>query len=97
MFTKAGEVQGEPDLAEAVKALSEAILSSKDLTSNRKNELVETLSIISTEASALKEKRRSLVANSLLDKAIKITSVANDIADICHKFWPVIAGAFATS
>ena len=31
---------GEPDLAEAVKALSEAILSNKDLTSNQKNELV---------------------------------------------------------
>lgn len=88
---------GEPELAKAVKALSEAILSSQDLTSNQKNELVETLSVISSEATAPKEKRRSVVARALLENAMKITSFANDISDVCQKFWPVLAAAFAAA
>lgn len=86
---------GEPELAEAVKSLSEAILQSGDLTRNQKNELIESLSVISKEAAAPKEARQSTVALSLLEKAAKITSVANDITDICKKWWPVLAAAFS--
>lgn len=86
---------GEPALAEAVKSLSEAVLQSGDLTPNQKNELIESLSVISKEAVTPKEARRSTVALSLLEKAAKITSVANDITDVCQKWWPVLVAAFA--
>lgn len=88
---------GEPALADAVKALSEAILQSGDLTRNQKNELVESLSVISKEAATPKESRQNTVALSLLEKAMKVTALANDITDICQKWWPVLAAAFVVT
>lgn len=88
---------GEPALAEAVKALSEAILQSADLTRNQKNELVESLSVISREAATPKESRQNTVALSLLEKAVQVTALANDITDICQKWWPVLAAAFVAA
>jgi hypothetical protein len=85
---------GEPMLADAIKALSEAILQSGDLTRNQKNELVEGLSVISKEAATPKELRQNTVALSLLEKAMKVTALANDITEVCQKWWPVLATAF---
>lgn len=85
---------GQPALAEAVKSLSEAIIQSGDLTSNQKNELIESLSVLSKEAVAPPDARRTTVALSLLEKATHITSSANDITDVCQKWWPVLAAAF---
>jgi hypothetical protein len=86
---------GEPELAQAIKALSEAILQSGDLTSNQKNELVESLSVISKEAASPKEWRQNTVASALLEKAMKVTALANDITDVCQKWWPVLLAVFA--
>jgi hypothetical protein len=88
---------GDPQVAEAVKALSEAILQSGDLTPNQKNELVESLSVVAKEAAAPKEARRNTVATALLERATKITSLANDITDICQKWWPVLLAAFSAA
>ena len=85
---------GEPKLAEAIKALSETILQSGDLTRNQKNELVESLSVISKEAVTPKDARQNTVALSLLEKAMKVTALANDIADVCQKWWPVLIATF---
>lgn len=85
---------GEPALAEAIKALSEAILQSGDLTRNQKNELVESLSVISKEAATPKDSRQVTVALSLLEKAMKVTDLANDITDVCQKWWPVLLATF---
>jgi hypothetical protein len=88
---------GEPTLAEAIKSLSEAILQSGDLTQNQKNELIESLSVISKEAATPKEARQNTVALSLLEKAIKVTALANDITDVCQKWWPVLLAAFTAA
>ncbi len=85
---------GEPGLAQAIKDLSEAILQSRDLTGNQKNELIESLSVVSKEAATPKGARQNTVALSLLEKAMKITALANDIADVCQKSWPVLVAAF---
>ena len=86
---------GEPGIAEAIKNLSEAILQSNDLTRNQINELIESLSVIAKEAATPKEARRNTVVASLLDRATKITVLANDIAEVCQKWWPVLLAAFA--
>jgi hypothetical protein len=88
---------GEPALAEAVKTLSEAILQSGDLSRNQKNELVESLSVISKEAATPKESRQNTVALALLEKAMKVTALANDITDVCQKWWPVLLAAFTAA
>jgi len=88
---------GEPDLAEALKSLSEAVLQSSDLTRNQRNEVVEALSIIAKEAATPKEMRQNTVAQSMLEKAMKITSLAADIGDVCQKWWPVLVAAFGAA
>lgn len=85
---------GEPNLAEAIKTLSEAILQSGDLTRNQRNELIESLSVISKEVATPKETRQNTVAIALLEKAMKVTTLANDIADVCQKWWPVLVAVF---
>lgn len=87
---------GQPEVAEAVKALSEAVLRSNDLTPNQKTQVVESLSVVSEEAVAPPERRRGVLARTLLDNAMKVTALANDITDICQKCWPVLLGAFAS-
>ena len=86
----------EPDLAQAFKALSEAILQSDDLSKNQRNELIESLSVISREAATPIEQRQNTVALSLLEKAEKLTSMATDISELCQRYWPVIAAVFAS-
>lgn len=88
---------GEPALAEAIKGLSEAILQSGDLTQNQKNELIESLSVISREAATPAGARQNTVALSLLEKTMKITALANDITDVCQKWWPVLVAAFSVA
>lgn len=85
---------GESELAKAIKALSEAILQSGDLTRNQKNELVESLSVISKEAVTPQGARQNTVALSLLEKAMKVTALANDITEVCQKWWLVLMSAF---
>jgi hypothetical protein len=86
---------GETGTAQAIKKLSEAILQSSDLTPNQKNGLIESLSVISREAATPKEARQNSVALSLLENAMKMTALANDITDVCQKWWPVLLAVFA--
>jgi hypothetical protein len=87
----------EPQLAQAFKELSEAILQSGDLTKNQRNELVEALNAISREAATPPDNRQNTVALSLLERAEKITSMANDISEICQRCWPAIAAIFVAA
>ncbi|PFH04482.1 hypothetical protein BCF11_5265 [Collimonas sp. PA-H2] len=88
---------GEPGLADAIKALSEAILESKDLNETQKSELVDSLSAIAQEAAATKDTRRNSVALTLLNQAMKVTALAGDITDICQKWWPILVAAFSVA
>ncbi|MGO1068427.1 hypothetical protein [Lysobacter sp. CA199] len=88
---------GQPDAAEAVKAISEAVLKSADLTGNQKNDLIDILSVVAKEAATPIESRKSGVALALIDKAEKITGLANDITDICQKWWPALVAVFTAA
>jgi len=85
---------GEQDIAESLKVLSETVLRSQDLTREQVNSIVESLSVISREAASPPEKRQSSVALTLLEKAEKYTSMANDISGICSQHWPVLVSFF---
>jgi hypothetical protein len=86
---------GEPGVAEALKALSEAVLRSGDITANQRNALIETLSVLAREAASPKETRQNTVAVSLIERASKVTELANDVADVCAKYWPVLLATFS--
>ena len=85
---------GDPSVAEALKVISEAVLRSGDLTLNQRNDLIESLSVIAREAASSKDTRQNTVALTLIERASKITSLANDVADVCGKYWPVLLAAF---
>ena len=85
---------GESNVAVAIKELTEAFLRSGDLTKNQQNELIETLSVLAKEAATPAQQRENSVAHTLLDRAIEISRVANDITEVCEKWWPVIVAVF---
>jgi hypothetical protein len=86
---------GDSQLAQAVKLLSEAVLNSKELSPAQKKEAMEGLSVISTEAVAPKDQRRSTVALTLIDRVSTITKLAGDVADVGVKWWPILVSAFS--
>jgi hypothetical protein len=88
---------GDAALAEAITGLSEAILQSGDLTRNRRNELVESLSVIAREPASPKEVRQNSVALALIERVSKITALANDITEVCRKWWPILVAAFSAA
>ncbi len=85
---------GEPSVAEAIKSLTEAVANSGDLGTNQKNELIEILGTIATEAATPHNERKNIVANTLLKRGAQITALANDLTDVCQKWWPVLIAAF---
>jgi hypothetical protein len=85
---------GEPAVADALKALSEAVLQSGDLSPNQRNEVVEILGAVAREAATPQHERQATVARSLIEKGAAITSLASDIADACAKYWPALLALF---
>lgn len=85
---------GNTAAADAVKGVSEAILGSSDLTATQKNELIECMNVIAKEAATPEATRSNAVGKSLLEKVIQTVSVANDISEVCLKWWPVLQGLF---
>jgi len=62
------KTEGNMELAEAVTALSEAVIKSREIADNDKNKILELLSSLSEEALAPKEKRKTAVAKILLSE-----------------------------
>ena len=85
---------GEPNVAEAVKNLTEAVVVSRELGQNQKNELIEILGAVAAEAATPKENRRNSAAKTLLERGAQITALANDITEVCQKWWPVLIAVF---
>lgn len=62
-------LMGQPetkDIAEAIKSLVNAIASAPELSKEDKNEAIETLSVVASEATAPQDKRKSSVVKRLL-------------------------------
>ena len=87
---------GNTEQATAFKSLTEAVMESDDLSKNQKSEVIEYLSALSREAAKPEDARELSVAGVLLDKAIKVTKLANDMTVVGEKWWPVLSAFFAT-
>lgn len=85
---------GESSIAEAIKELTEATLKSNDLGKNQKNELIEILDVLASEAATPNEERKKIIVKSLLERGMQLTKLANDITDIGQKWWPILLTAF---
>ena len=85
---------GESSIAEAIKELTEATIKSNDLGTNQKNELIEILGVLASEAATPSEERKRVITKNLLERGIQLTKLANDITEITQKWWPVLLVAF---
>lgn len=74
-----------PELAAAVTALSESVIASAELAAESKNQVLELLYALSSEAVAPKEKRKMTVVRALLSKLSGILSGVGAIAGLWEK------------
>jgi len=86
---------GEPDLANAIKELTQATASSSVLAQAQKNELIEILGFLAEQAATPPQSRKSGMVASMLEKAPAILALANDVADTYQKYWPIIEAVFS--
>jgi hypothetical protein len=86
---------GDADVADAISKLSEAILKSESVSQPQKDELVEILSGIASEAATPPESRRNSVAKVLLGRLKDVLSSAADLTTIWQQWGPAITAAFA--
>ncbi len=85
---------GEVSVAEAVKGLTDAIINSKNLEPNQKNELIETIDFVSTEAVSPIENRKSIIGLNLLENGLKVIKLADDLVEVYQKYWPILESVF---
>lgn len=85
---------GEQELAAAIQSLTEAVMSSTEASDEIRQQTVEILSILGTEAAAPKEQRRSTVIRRLLVDLATIISGVSSMAVLWQNYGPVIEGFF---
>jgi hypothetical protein len=88
---------GQDELAEALKTLSEAVLSHSTLEATRKNEIIEILSLLSAEATVPKEKRRTGAMKALANQLKDYLSIVKDLGVLWTQWGPVILNAFSST
>ena len=85
---------GEESISESIKKLTDSVISSKELNKSQINELVEILSTVSIEAATPSNNRKNTIAKTLLSRGSEIITLANDIADVYQKYWPILNSVF---
>jgi hypothetical protein len=85
---------GEREVADAFIKISEAVFASKKLSPDQRNEIIEIIGAVSSEAATPKENRKNIVAITLLERGLQLLTLANDISEIVHKYWPIMLSAF---
>lgn len=77
-------------IVDAITALTEGVLSSKDLQDTQKNDALEALEFIGKEAQAGPENRRTGVLKSVLASLSEIISSASGLLSLWQTFGPQI-------
>lgn len=85
---------GEPDLGRAFAELCEAVVADGELDEATKNKLLEMLSLMSTEATAPKEHRRSSAIRPVLQEVASLLGGSVALATLWEKIKPLVDAAF---
>jgi hypothetical protein len=70
------------EISEALKQLTNSIAAANDLGSKEKNEAIEILSVVASEATAPKDKRKVSVVNRLLAQFPTLIQTSAAVVDI---------------
>jgi hypothetical protein len=85
---------GEQSVATAIQKLTEAAISSKEASEEIKQQIVEILSVLATEAATPKEQRRSTIVRRLLVDLATIVNGVAALAQLWQLYGPVIENLF---
>jgi len=85
---------GQKELAEAIKLIIESVLSNQELEKKNRDEIIEILSILSSEATAPKEKRHNSSMSILVNRLSTLLSLATSLSSLWTQYGPAIINAF---
>jgi hypothetical protein len=82
------------EVSDALKQLTNSIAAAQDLASEEKNEAIEILSVVASEATAPKDKRKASVVNRLLAQFPTLIQTSADLLEIWQTVGPSIISFF---
>ena len=85
---------GETGIAQALTDLTQAVASNKEATNETKNEILEILSVVSSEATAPKGKRRSTAMKPMLREMATLLGGVASLSLLWDRFGPVLTAFF---
>ncbi|MDE2059349.1 MAG: hypothetical protein KGL31_00670 [candidate division NC10 bacterium] len=85
---------GDPQLATAILELSQAVLNSSALIADTKAKIVDILSVLASEATAPKGRRRLAAIGPLLQEIATLVGGAAGLAEIWDRVRPILEAAF---
>jgi len=85
---------GADELSKAILHLTQAILSSAEIQNETKNDILEILSLLATEATVPKSKRRSKAMKPLLSQLSNLVGVASGLTTIWEHVKPILESVF---
>jgi hypothetical protein len=85
----------DPELAQAIARLTEAIGNSTEAPAPAKAEMLEIVNAVATEATQPKEQRRRFVIGPLLTRLAELATVAEGVRSAWERFGPLITAAFS--
>ncbi len=86
---------GNDQLANALVILTDSVIASGDLQNRVKDELIEILSFISSEATAPPERQRKAIAKSVIKKFEDTINVSANISQLWTTWGPHIVDTFS--
>jgi hypothetical protein len=85
---------GTKEISDALKQLTESIAATQDLASEEKNEAIEILSVVASEATAPKDKRKASVVKRLLAHLPTLIQTSAAVVEIWGTVGPSIISFF---
>jgi predicted regulator of amino acid metabolism with ACT domain len=82
------------EVSEALKQLTDSIAAANDLGSKEKNEAIEILSVVASEAAAPNDKRKVSVVNRLLAQFPTLIQTSAAVVDIWQAVGPSVISFF---
>jgi len=89
------EQSGDSQLANAIKELANAVVSSNELQDETKNQLIEILSVVSSEATAPVERQRKGVVKVLIEQFKNALCISAQLTQLWATWGPIIVASFS--
>lgn len=86
--------EGNQEVAQALNELTTAVIKSTEIQGDIKNQIVELLSLIASEATAPRERQRKGAMKALISQLKDLLSIGSDLTRLWGKWGPMIQNIF---